>query len=665
MSMGAFRSLLCLALLLLVQNLNGFAAHAQADASATNAAVIDIGNGIDPGNINPLVQYHIEADGTLDLRQVIGRSDEIAFKPVETIEPDFGYISEGIWLKLELRNVSDEVQHRYLMLHNNFMPDIAAYLVTPQGQQLLLEQDENSTFDTRPVPYHQLIAPFEMDPGQSGAIYIRYSSNGDTVLPLSLVDEIGLATVTNRQLIVDFAFYGLMAMVILASIFGRIFFPNPTFVAYGFYVLGVLLLIFQRDGYALQFLWPNSPHWNDFSSLPLGASLPLLAAIFTRSYLGTKTLHPHMDKVLIGICVLQVALVASFPVIGISAAKQGAFVTVGFSIIVFLSIGVFAYRKYGRRALFFLIGWLGFLAGTIVMMAVQWTDISITRAQSLDVMRGSMVFDALMMGLASVFRVVDLQKEHLRLNEERMAILHTNVQLHDRFARLEQRYQLAQEIARSSNEKVTDLTHDLRQPLFALRASISEFASSGTGDAKREEIASSFEYIESLVENALTASIESEEASPGADADTSERTKANDLFKSLDGMFREEAKAKGVDLKFVPSDATLSHAPFPLLRIMANFIANAIQHAPGSRVLVGCRRRRGGVSVAVYDNGPGVPEAQLGQIRQRLARGGEDASDAQGHGVGLSIVGKIAAEHDLDWSIDSVEGRGTAAYLIV
>ncbi|MEM8917375.1 MAG: sensor histidine kinase [Pseudomonadota bacterium] len=642
----------------------GFPAKAQADAPSQGQFVI-IGEGHDPGIINRHVSAFVEPDDPLAIAEILQPDMQSRFQKIETIEPDFGYTLSGIWLKLDVRNMSETPLRRYLMLHTNFMSEIRVYLDNGNTRTLLLEQDQQSVFGSRPVPYHELVAPFEMAGQQSATIYIRYASNGNTVLPLSVVDEVALATKTNRQLIVDFSFYGLMAMVILVSLLGRIFFPNPTFLAYASYVTGVLLLIFQRDGYAFQFLWPNAPAWNDFSTLPLGAALPLLAAIFTRSYLQTKSLHPQIDKVLLAICGLQVALVALSPVIGVSAAKQWALITVSLSIIVFISIGIIAYRQYGRRTLFFLIGWLGLLTGTVVMSMIHWLEVDITRAQSLDIMRVSMVFDALMMGLASVFSVVNLQKDHAKLSAERLDILETNVRLHDRFARLEQKYQIAQEIAQSRNEQLTDLTHDLRQPLFALRSSVSSFSTGSAPGMNLPDIEQSFEYIESLVESALSESIDSEESGELLPDHDQERTPVNKLFSSLETMFAAEVAQQQAKLRFVDSSAIVLQAPFPILRIISNFLSNAIRYAPQSRILVGCRDRGDMLSIEVHDKGPGMSSAELAKVRQRLARGDDAAIEDSGRGVGLSIVGKIADELGLEWSIDSEPGKGTSAALLV
>lgn len=646
----------CLSLVWLVQLSPLFPAHAQPGAQARTVALAP---GIETGTVNDKVDGFVEPDGSISIEMLLTPEIQERFEPVTTIEPDFGYIPDGIWLRLDLVNMSSERLQRYLMLKTNFMTQIDVYVVGRTGPQNVLSQDENSTFADRPVPYHELIAPFTLEPQERAQIFVRYRSNGNTVLPLAIEDEIGLATTTNAQITRNFAFYGVMGMAILASIIARIFFPSPTFVAYFFYGAAVLLLLFQRDGYAFQFLWPNAPAWNDFATLPVGAALPLFAAIFTRTYLNTKDLHPSIDKVLLGVCALQVGVVASSAIIGSAAAKQWALITVAIAIVIFISIGVVAFRHYGRRTLFFLIGWTGLLAGTLMMSAVHWIGVDLTRAQSLDIMRGSLVFDGLMMGLASIFSVVNIQRDNARLNEERVAILDTNVRMHQRFARLQEKYEVARELAHSKDEMVSDLTHDLRQPLFALRASINRLSDGEASAKASSEVEESFEYIEALVEATLQRSIDQEESDEPPPDSAVQTTQLARVFDSLDAMFAEDARERGNTLEFSPTHAVLDCAPFPVLRIASNFVSNAIHHAPGSSILVCALDEADSTKIVVSDSGPGIDPSTLEAVKHRGAQYGD------GHGLGLSIVDKVAREAVFEWSIESEPGSGTKAWLRV
>ena len=618
------------------------------------------------GPIDRFITYYLETEERIPLNLVSSPPLRDRFVPIETSAADFGYYSKGMWIKIPVRNLSELDQDRLLILHTNFMVDMDVYWVTNNTVIHALEQNRHSKFTSRPINYHQLVAPITFEGGTSGDIYIRYTSEGNTVLPVSLETAISFARTTNSRVTIDFVFYGIMMMFVSASLIGRLFWNNPTFIAYSCYAASVLLFIFQRDGYAFQYLWPQAPEWNTLSSLPIGTSLSLFAAIFTRAYLNTKRLHPVIDKILTGIVVMQITIALSFLVIGPSAAKKLALVTTTISIVAFCGIGVAAYRKYGRQTLFFLIGWSGILCASMIMTLVHWVNIDLSRAQSLDIMRIAFVFDAMMMGLASVFSIVEIQRDREKLSEERIGVLNENLELHNRFSRLEQKYHLAQTLAETNSQRLVDTTHDLRQPLYALRSAMGDALSQKPSAPDRiEEIKQSLNYIEELVEATLDMAIEEEETRKGAPPDSQEDITVCKLFSALDTMFAKEASDNAVDLKIVPSSKAIRTIPFPILRIMTNFISNAIRHSKTDELLIGVRKRGDFLSLEVHDTGVGMSADQLAKVKQRYARGDDTEENDNGKGVGLSIVSKLAEQHELKWSLDSRVGVGTVARVIV
>jgi two-component system, OmpR family, sensor histidine kinase TctE len=79
---------------------------------------------------------------------------------------------------------------------------------------------------------------------------------------------------------------------------------------------------------------------------------------------------------------------------------------------------------------------------------------------------------------------------------------------------------------------------------------------------------------------------------------------------------------------------------------------------PGGHVTVRCGVARDRSFLEVEDDGPGIPQSERAQVRQRFYR----IPGTQGHGcgLGLAIVDEIARLHEADLSIaDGPGGRGT------
>ncbi|WP_240036461.1 hybrid sensor histidine kinase/response regulator [Halomonas urmiana] len=132
------------------------------------------------------------------------------------------------------------------------------------------------------------------------------------------------------------------------------------------------------------------------------------------------------------------------------------------------------------------------------------------------------------------------------------------------------------------------------------------------------------------------------------------------LLDVLAEEFRQMAAARGLELHYVRSDAVVASDLALLARVVRNFLTNAIRYTEHGRILLGCRRRAGGLEILVGDTGPGIPEAQREAIFQEFQRLGErrDAED-RGLGLGLAIVDRIAGILDHPLRLASVPGRGS------
>ena len=79
-------------------------------------------------------------------------------------------------------------------------------------------------------------------------------------------------------------------------------------------------------------------------------------------------------------------------------------------------------------------------------------------------------------------------------------------------------------------------------------------------------------------------------------------------------------------------------------RILDNLVSNAAKHAgPEARIWIRVSQSPDGVSIAVDDDGPGVPEHERQRIFERFERG--SGVMVSGLGIGLSVVSRFAQLH--------------------
>ena len=129
---------------------------------------------------------------------------------------------------------------------------------------------------------------------------------------------------------------------------------------------------------------------------------------------------------------------------------------------------------------------------------------------------------------------------------------------------------------------------------------------------------------------------------------------------------RSRAEGQGVEVSLTAEPASLSGDALRLRQVFDNLLDNALQHAPpsGSRVKVSVERRDGAIFATVTDDGPGILDADLPHVFERLWRA--DAARARatgGFGLGLATVKAIVEAHGGNVQVFSAPAEETTFQL--
>ena len=189
-----------------------------------------------------------------------------------------------------------------------------------------------------------------------------------------------------------------------------------------------------------------------------------------------------------------------------------------------------------------------------------------------------------------------------------------------------------------------DVSHELRSPLARLQAAI------GLARQQPEKLDSSLARIEResermdrLVGELLTLS-RLEAGVMGVE----EAVNVDELVSEVAADARFEAESSGRKVDFSGcGEVCVKGRPELLHRALENVMRNALRHTPeGGKVTVEVHLDADGnaLRLAVLDQGPGVPEQELGTIFEPFFRGG-GSKYADGHGLGLAIAQRVIEAH--------------------
>ncbi len=200
---------------------------------------------------------------------------------------------------------------------------------------------------------------------------------------------------------------------------------------------------------------------------------------------------------------------------------------------------------------------------------------------------------------------------------------------------------------------LTDLAHDLRTPLGAIRGEL-EAMMDGLLPATREGLQSLHEEAGRL-RRMLERFEDLARAQASALTLAQERVALRPLLRHL--LERLERGAAGANVATrldCPEDLVVRADPDRLGQVVMNLLDNAWKAArQGGTVSVTGLRRQAEVGIAIEDDGPGIAEAELPLIFDRFYRRSEG-----GLGIGLAIARELVEAHGGRISAESAPGKG-------
>lgn len=192
-----------------------------------------------------------------------------------------------------------------------------------------------------------------------------------------------------------------------------------------------------------------------------------------------------------------------------------------------------------------------------------------------------------------------------------------------------------QRMVRQRTQMLAAMSHDLRTPLTRLRLR----AELMDDPAQQEKALADLGQIEELIATSLEFA---------RDAFTGEAPARLDVAALVKTICDEAGDAGGRVDYHGPERAPFTARPMALRRALANLVDNAMRY--GERVDVSLILQRKGeddrADVVVEDDGPGLPDGELGKVGEPFYR--PDASRSReggGAGLGLAIVRAVAAAH--------------------
>jgi two-component system CheB/CheR fusion protein len=202
-------------------------------------------------------------------------------------------------------------------------------------------------------------------------------------------------------------------------------------------------------------------------------------------------------------------------------------------------------------------------------------------------------------------------------------------------------------------------SHDLRQPLQTL-ALVQGLLAKNVESEKARKLVSRLDETLGAMSGMLNTLLDINQIEAG----TVHAEIMDFPIDGLLGQMREEftyhAQAKGLTLRVVPCGLLVRSDPRLLEQMIRNLLSNALKYTKRGKILLGCRRHKGTLSLQIWDTGIGIPDTELQSIFEEYYQLDNAARErSRGLGLGLSIVHRLGVLLGHTVQVRSRPGRGS------
>lgn len=250
--------------------------------------------------------------GQLGFAEVSER-DTTAFRPLQGAIASFGFTASAYWLRLTLKNRSSSQIDSLLAIRTPWLDSLHIFVRQPDGRLIERQLGDQQVFAERDYPHPHFIVPLSLPPGEA-VVHVRVASAQALLVPLEIWSPRAFHEHERGWSAYFGMFYGILLVMVLYN--GFIWFSthDRNYLNYCLYLITFFVMNFSYNGFAFQYVWPDSPRWLNWSYSIWIFCFQLMALRFTMGFLDSARQLPREHRLLqaaVGLIVLVWVLSAA------------------------------------------------------------------------------------------------------------------------------------------------------------------------------------------------------------------------------------------------------------------------------------------------------------------------------------------------------------------
>lgn len=578
------------------------------------------------------------------------RSEPIAnyFQKNKEDIPNFGYTSSAYWVYFSVNNKTETAEFLFEIGYPS-LHDIEIYIYDGTGLREKVFMGSKYPFHERSFFHPNFLRIFNMEPNETLTFYIRFESRTSLQMPLYIYEHSGFIQAKQFDLLIYGITYGILGVMALYNLFIYFTLRHTSYLYYVFVILATFFSNLSFTGVAYQYLWPNSPNWNELSVVFFLVLGMIFAVLFAYTFLEIKEYLPRF-KVLFHIAFILNVLLLFFVLFDLDIVLNLMSVIIFAMFALILLSALLSWKRGLRQARFFILAWTVFLCGVFLTVLADGAIIPINTFTKFSGQISAMI-EVVLLSFALADRINILQREK-----------------NDAVKQLYESQKLANENLRRTDvlkdEFLAMTSHELRTPLNGI-IGIAETLYDGAAGELPEDVRKHLSIV------VMSGRRLSHMINDILDFSNLKNDKLNirlapvhlyELTNVVLVICHSLVKDKPIQLinKISPTTPLVFADENRLQQILYNLVGNAIKYTEQGEVIVTSKQTGDYLTIEVSDTGRGIPPNQLDAIFDYFYQLDQDKiREVGGSGIGLSITKHLVELHKGTIKVKSKPGYGS------
>jgi len=212
------------------------------------------------------------------------------------------------------------------------------------------------------------------------------------------------------------------------------------------------------------------------------------------------------------------------------------------------------------------------------------------------------------------------------------------------------------------SDLISEFVHELRTPLGSINTAAHLLGNPKVGEGQKSHLIQAIQTETTRLSELSTSFLDIARLESGRSQLQIQNCDLGVLLQECARLMQTQASEKDIDLQVIlPSESIFIQGDADKIKqTILNLLSNAIKYnRPGGKIILAAENHNEDVVITVKDSGIGIPAEYLPRLFTKFYRVPGSDKQAQGTGLGLTIVKRIVEAHGGDISVASIQGQGT------